>query len=147
MGHLPQETSYITKYLLERGAEIEAQLTSTQYRRSPITQGGLEIPCKVILRINATVLSQKLLDKYKELATDLYSKPQTSELMGSFVNDDIVEPSKETCTKKKKKTAQHNTKSVNPRDICSMVTEVTQKKSRKIHDISSSSIKKTIVID
>ena len=43
VGHLPQEISRITKYLLERGAEIEAQLTSTQYRRSPITQGRLEI--------------------------------------------------------------------------------------------------------
>ena len=93
------------------------------------------------------MLSQKLLDKYKELATDLYSKPQTSELMGSFVNDDIVEPSKETCTKKKKKMAQHNTKSVKPRDICSMFTKVTQKESRKTHDISSSSIQKTIVLD
>ena len=46
VGHLPQEISHITKYLLERGTEIEAQLTSTQYRRSPITQGGLEIRCK-----------------------------------------------------------------------------------------------------
>ena len=46
VGHLPQEISHITQYLLERGTEIEAQLISTQYRRSPITQGGLEIPCK-----------------------------------------------------------------------------------------------------
>ena len=46
VGHLPQEISHITQYLLERGTEIEVQLISTQYRRSPITQGGLEIPCK-----------------------------------------------------------------------------------------------------
>ena len=83
VGHLPQETSHITKYLLQRGAEIEAQLTSTQCRRSPITQGGLEISYKVIVRMPATVLSRKLLDRYKELVTNLYSEPQTSELMGS----------------------------------------------------------------
>ena len=147
VGHLPQEISRITKYLLERGAEIEAQLTSTQYRRSPITQGGLEIPCKVIVRMPATVLSRKLLDRYKELVTDLYSEPQTSELMGSFLCDNIVEPSKETCTKKKKKALQHNTKSIKSRDIRSMFTEVTRKKSTNTHDISSSSIQKTIVMD
>ena len=96
----------------------------------------------------ATVLSRKLLDRYKELVvTDLYSEPQTSELMGSFLYDDIVEPSKETCTKKKKKAVQHNTKSIKSRDIRSMFTEVTRKKSTNTHDISSSSIQKTIVID
>ena len=68
-------------------------------------------------------------------------------LKGSFLYDDIVEPSKETCTKQKKKVAQHNTKSVKSRDIRSMFTEVTRKKSTNTHDISSSSIQKTIVID
>ena len=42
VGHLPQEISRITKYLLERGAEIEVQLTSSQYRSSPITHCGQE---------------------------------------------------------------------------------------------------------
>ena len=147
LSHPPQEISRIRKYLIERGAEIEAQLTSTQYRRSQITQGGTEISCKVIVRMPTTVLNRKLLDRYKELVTDLYSEPQTSELMGSFLYDDIVEPSKETCTKKNKKVAQHNTKSVKSRDIRSMFTEVTRKKSTNTHDISSSSIQKTIVID
>ena len=96
----------------------------------------------------ATVLSRKLLHRYKELVvTDLYSEPQVSELVGSFLYDDLVEPSKETCTKKKKKAAQHNIKSVKSRDIRSMFTEVTRKKSINTHDTSSSSIQKTIVID
>ena len=77
MGHLPQKISRITKYLLERGEKIEAQLTSTIYQRTPIIQGGLEIPCKVIVRMSATVLSQTLMDRYKELVTDFYSEPQT----------------------------------------------------------------------
>ena len=42
-----------------------------QYRYSPMTQGGLEIPCTVIERMPATVLSRKLLDTYKEQVTDL----------------------------------------------------------------------------
>ena len=67
--------------------------------------------------------------------------------MGSFLYNDIVEPSKKACTKKQKKVAQHNTKSVKSRGICSMFTKATRKKSTNTHDISSSSIQKTIVID
>ena len=107
VGHLPQEISSITKYLLERGTEIDAQLTLTQYRCSPITQGGLKILRKVIECMPATLLGWKLLDRYKELLPDLNSEPHTSELMESFLYDDIVEPSKENCTKMKKKAAQH----------------------------------------
>ena len=43
-GHLPSETSRLKKFTLDRGAEVEDKLTSNQYRCSPITQGGLEIP-------------------------------------------------------------------------------------------------------
>ena len=51
-----------------------------QYQHSPI---------KGIVRMPATVLNWKLLDIYK--VTDLYSEPQTSELMGSFLYDGNVE--------------------------------------------------------
>ena len=144
VGHLPQEISRITKYLLESCAEIEGQLTSTHNRRSPITQGGLEIPYKVIVRMPATVPSQKLLDRYKELVKDLYSEPQISEFMGSFPYDDIVQPSKVTCTKKKKKAAQHYTKSVKS---SSMFTEE-HERNRQTHMISVPvPFKKSFVID
>ena len=46
-GHLPQEISRPTKFLLDRGAQITAILTDTHYRRSPLFQGDLEIPCLV----------------------------------------------------------------------------------------------------
>ena len=87
------------------------------------------------------------MDRYKELVTDFYSESQTSEIMGSFLYDDIVELSQETSLEKKKKVAQHNTKSVKSRDIRSMLTEVTRKKSANTYDITYSSIKKTVVID
>jgi len=35
VGHLPIEVSRITKYLMDRGAEVTAKLTSDHYRRSP----------------------------------------------------------------------------------------------------------------
>ena len=36
VGHLPIEISRPTKFLLDRGAKVTAQLTGTHYRRSPL---------------------------------------------------------------------------------------------------------------
>ena len=36
VGHLPMEISQVTKFLLDRGANVSAKLTSTHYRRSPL---------------------------------------------------------------------------------------------------------------
>ena len=47
VGHLPMEISRVTKFLLDRGANVSAKLTSTHYRRSFLVQGGIEIPCVV----------------------------------------------------------------------------------------------------
>ena len=39
VGHLPREVSQLAKFILDRGAEVKATLTSKHYRRSPLTQG------------------------------------------------------------------------------------------------------------
>ena len=118
VGHLPREISRLTKFILDRGAEVEATLASTQYRRSPITQGGLEIPCVIKVTMPGTMLNKKLLNRYEEMATQLYKEPEESAIMGSFVFDDIVEPSiNEPKPKKKKKERYRETAS---RDIRSM---------------------------
>ena len=44
VGHLPRELSRVTKFLLDRGADITAVPTAMHYKRSPLVQGGLEIP-------------------------------------------------------------------------------------------------------
>ena len=66
-GHLPREISRPTKFLLDRGAQITAILKDTHYRRSPLFQGGLEMPClvKVLMPAN-TVLVHSLIDRYRE---------------------------------------------------------------------------------
>ena len=64
VGHLPQEICRVSKFLLDRGATITAELTSTHYRRSPLVQGGLEIACKIIVRMPGTVRNHMLIDKY-----------------------------------------------------------------------------------
>ena len=37
VDHLPREISRLAKFILGRGAEVEAKLTSNQHRCSPIT--------------------------------------------------------------------------------------------------------------
>ena len=40
VGHLPMENSRAIKFLLDRGARVNAVLTSTNYCVSPLVQGG-----------------------------------------------------------------------------------------------------------
>ena len=89
VGHLPREISRLTKFILDRGAEAEPRLTSTNYRRSPITQGSLEIPCTVKVKMPATLLNRKLLERYGEMVDHLYKEPEDDLVMGSFVFDNI----------------------------------------------------------
>ena len=36
IGHIPMEISRVTKYFMDRGATVTAQLTRVHYRRSPL---------------------------------------------------------------------------------------------------------------
>ena len=44
VGHLPMEISRATKFFIDRGADVTAQLCSNHYRRSSLIHGGIEIP-------------------------------------------------------------------------------------------------------
>ena len=111
VGHLPREISKLTKFILDRGAEVEAKLTSNHYRSSPIIQGGLEIPCKVSIKMPATMLNRNLLKRYEEMVSHLYTEAEESIMMGFFVFDDIEESEPEVKnSKKKRKKASHRPK-------------------------------------
>ena len=45
VGHLLMEISRVAKFILDRGARVYVILTSTNYCKSSLVQGGLEIPC------------------------------------------------------------------------------------------------------
>ena len=55
VGHLAREISWLTKFLLGRGAKVTAQSTGTRHRRSPLFQGGLEIPCLFTVTIPGSI--------------------------------------------------------------------------------------------
>ena len=87
VGHLPIEVSRLTKFLLDRGATVSATLTSVSYRRSPLVQGGLEIPCLVQARMIGTQINKIILSKYLSLVNETYSEPSPEEtlIVGTFV--------------------------------------------------------------
>ena len=79
------EISRVTKFLVDRGANVSAKLTSTHYRRSPLVQGGIEIPCVVTVSMPGTVINQLLMERYKQLVETLYTEPKEEEILGTFL--------------------------------------------------------------
>ena len=77
VGHLPREFSRIFKFLLERSAFITAEIMLTNYRRLTLVKGGLEIPCKINVKMFSIVKNVELLNKFKELFANLYIEPES----------------------------------------------------------------------
>ena len=75
VGHLPKELSQFTFYIMNYGARITAKALSTQHRRSPLVQGGLEIPIQVTVRMYNSKKNQLYLEKYKLLVGEKYKEP------------------------------------------------------------------------
>ena len=85
VGDLPMEISRITKFLLDRGANVSAKLTSTHYRRSPLVQGVIKIPCVVTVSMPGSVINQLLMERYQQLGETLYTEPKEEEILGTFL--------------------------------------------------------------
>ena len=65
IGHLPRGISRATRSFLLRGGVAFAEVINTMHRRSPLVQGGLAIPVKVVIEIEATTKNRLILDKNK----------------------------------------------------------------------------------
>ena len=74
------------KYLLDRGATVKAVITCSYYCRSPLFQGGLEIPCSVTVSMPGTIRNHLPLDRYRELVTELYCEPKDETIIGNFLS-------------------------------------------------------------
>ena len=85
VGHLPMEISRSAKYLLDRGAVFTVEVTSTNYLRSPLIQGGLEIPTKLTVMMPGTLKDRLLMGKYNEIVNERYAEPKDEEVLGSFL--------------------------------------------------------------
>ena len=86
IGHFPREIFRVTKYLTDRGANMSVTLTSDHYQRSPLVQGGMEIPCKVKASISGTCINLLLIERYKKMIEHTYTEPQNKEILGCYLN-------------------------------------------------------------
>ena len=106
VGHLPREISRPTKYLLDRRATMTVTFTSDRYRRSPLYQGGLEIPCLIKVTVVGTKTGQSLIQLYSEMVNKLYCEPEEDLSVGSFLE---VEESSMNLQPKKRKIVEKKT--------------------------------------
>ena len=62
VGHLPRKIStVISLYILQRG-QVAVEVTRTRRHSTDLVQGGMEIPCKLILRIKEKKKLEKILN-------------------------------------------------------------------------------------
>ena len=91
VGHLPMEISRETKFFIDRGGTVTAELTSEYCRRSPLIQGGLEIPCKITAKISGTVINLLIMEKYIQLVQEFYPAPKDEGILGSYLKVEAAE--------------------------------------------------------
>ena len=133
-GHLPMEFSRAAKFFIDRGAALTSELTSDHYRRSPLIQGGMEMPCKINAKISGTVINLLLMEEYIQLVKELYTEPKIEEILGSYfyaettgVDLPIPLPRNAPVPKRRKKSSD-----VQMKDIRNFLIEIKLKEATKI---------------
>ena len=77
------------------GATVKVKVNDTKYRRSPLIQGGLEIPVEVEVQMENSSENQQALSKYKTLIAENYHEPvngkyvdATSDILKALYSED-----------------------------------------------------------
>ena len=74
IGHLPREISRFTRFLISGGADVFVTVRDSHHRRSPLVQGGLEIPVKLTVRMEAASENDQAVERFKELVQRHYKE-------------------------------------------------------------------------
>ena len=67
VGHVPRELSRYIWYAIQEGAKFEVEVHKAKPKLSPLEQGGLEIPIKVLVAWDSCKKLSILVDKIKEV--------------------------------------------------------------------------------
>ena len=148
--HLLIEISRIRKFLLDRGFTSTVHLTSTYYRRSPLMESGLEIPCKIAIAMDIqTKRQQEVLDRYEQLVYSLYFEPPDGEdIVGSFQNKDQDElPAQVVPRKRKSEPEKRSTKDESGLKDTRSFTCTTRKTKKNSECKSNNDVKNNDVIE
>ena len=83
VGHIPKVISRYTRYIVEHVASIDAFVLATHHRPSPLIQGGLEIPIKLVVKLTDNEANSARLPKYCKFVDENYKEP----VNGKFADD------------------------------------------------------------
>ena len=86
VGHLPREISRFCKFCCDYGGELSALVRDLKYRRSPIPQGGLEIP--ITLKVFKGDTPNNVFKKMREFLEKFYVEPDKTPPTESLASDD-----------------------------------------------------------
>lgn len=75
LGHLPREISRFTRFLISRGADVFVTVKDAHFRRSPLIQGGLEIPVEATVRMETSTKNVEAIERFKQLVEQHYKEP------------------------------------------------------------------------
>ena len=70
--------------MIIHGRRVSCQVTDTHHRRSPLVQGGVEIPVRVTVTVKLGEGNVRVINKCEELVNEHYKKPEN----GTF--DDVT---------------------------------------------------------
>ena len=76
IGHFPKEISRATRFIMFHGGLVTAKVMDTRHRRSPLIQGGLEIPIQVMVTMLYSPANKEVMIMYEDLVNKRYKEPQ-----------------------------------------------------------------------
>ena len=91
VGHLPKEISRITYFIINHGATVRCRVISDHHRRTPLIQGGLEIPVEVVVEMPVKDRNISLImQKYESLVQEAYKEPASDTGMFEDATEEIL---------------------------------------------------------
>ena len=86
VGHLPREISRFMYFIIAHGARVTCKVTDVHHRRSPLIQGGLEIPIEVTVSMETSELNKQALDLCRKSVQLKYAEPVNGEYQDFTAN-------------------------------------------------------------
>ena len=150
------EISRITKFIIDRGVQIALKICGRHYRRSPLVQDGLEVPCEIKIAIVGRIVNLHLLVRYESLLKELHIEPKDEEVIGIFlsirneienVNQEVEIEIEAVQTELLKKTGQKKKTEVKSKGIRNMFQNPHQNPRQNPHHYSRRETQNVIVIN
>ena len=79
VGHLPREISRFTYFIIVHGGVVTVKVIDVNHRRSPLIQGGLEIPVEISVEMENNNENKLALGIYESLVNEHYKEPMDGE--------------------------------------------------------------------